>query len=304
MKIDSRLSRLEQRAKRTLKCDWCRYALHDTPPSKRRKYDADPNSRISVFCPHCGTEYSVDVSGLDQYEREATILHYKREKGALYREEQVYAAIQWLLHSRLLKLWRSGDLDKEKAEARKKAKEQDRYQKVSEKKKDDRYTRERAELKGRAYRFIQRAQEKEEKEYAPHTFPLAAEVERIEKPDSLEWIPGTYKKMEYEEAVARRVLYNANVMESCESVLWGSVLPDTDAAITELKSTIQRVEDERAQKMREEEEEKARREAERERERLERLAALKPAIPQTQSPFDSPYSWEIDNVNGGYRRIR
>lgn len=261
MKIDSVISKLEVRARITLRCDWCRYALHDTPPSKQKRYAADPKSHIKVSCPYCGTEFTVDLSSCD--EREATILYYKHGNGVVYRDERVFAATHWLIQTRLLKRWRSGDLDKEKFEARKKAKVQNSYQQRSEKKKEDRYTRERAEIKERAYSFLQRAHQKEEKEYAPHTFPLAAEVEGIEKPDTSGWIPGTYKKMGFEESIARKVLYSAYVMEACERVLWSEVLAATQAAIDELRTMIQNFEDERAQQMREEEEEKARRETER-----------------------------------------
>jgi septal ring factor EnvC (AmiA/AmiB activator) len=98
--------------------------------------------------------------------------------------------------------------------------------------------------------------------------------------------------MEYEETIAQKVLYHALVMEACERVLWGKVLPETDAAMAELKSTLKSIAGEREQKAREEEEKKAQQQAERERERLERLAATKPAIPQTQPlHIDSPH-WQ------------
>jgi hypothetical protein len=181
-------------------------------------------------------------------------------------------------------------LDKEKVAARKKAKEQKLYQQRYEKKKEDRFTREREELKERAFSFIQRMHKIEEKEFAPHTFPLAAELQALEKPDSFGWIPGTHKRMEHEEITARKVLYYARVLEACERVLWGKVLPETKDAMMELGTIIQRFEDDRAQKAREEEEEKARREAERERERLERLAATERAS-HSQTEWSRPQSF-------------
>jgi len=160
MKIDNRLLKLEQRAKRTLRCDWCRYALYENSPSKLQKYASDPTLQISVTCSYCGADFGVDVSNLNEHEREATLLHYKHERGALFRDERVFASYQWLWHRRWLKLWISGELDKEKAEARKKAKENNRRQQLSQKKKEDRYTQDRVELKQRALRFAQRMQKK------------------------------------------------------------------------------------------------------------------------------------------------
>jgi hypothetical protein len=82
-------------------------------------------------------------------------------------------------------------------------------------------------------------------------------------------------------------------MEACERVLWNQLLPETESAIQELSAIIQKYEDDRAQKAREEEEEEARREAERERERLERLAATNKQV-QAQSQTPSPYPIYFD----------
>lgn len=254
MKIDSRLSKLEQRAKVILRCDWCRYVLRDTPLSEEKKYADDPQSFLNIPCLYCGTEYCIDVSKYDEFERDAAVIHYGQERGAFYRDERAFAASEWNVHRITLKQWRAGDLNKEKVEARKKAKKERRYQQRFEKKKEDRYTRERAELRERADSFLRRMYEEEAEEYGPATFPLADEVYGIEEPDSLGWIPGTDKEMEYEETIARKVLYSARVMEACERVLWGKVLPETEAAINELCSIIHKFEDERAEKAREEEE--------------------------------------------------
>jgi hypothetical protein len=276
MGISGALIRLEARAKAVLRCDWCRYALHDTPPSKQKKYAADPRSHIQVQCPYCGTEFSVDVSRCDGHEREATVLYYKQGHGAVYRDERVFAATQWLIQRGVLKRWRSGDLDKEKVEARQRAKAQNLNQRRNEQIKEDRYIRERAEIRERAYSFVQRMHENEEEKYAPHTFPLAAEVEGIEKPDSHGYIPGSYKKMEFGEVIARKVLYSARVMQACERVLWGGVQPDTQTAIVELGSLIEGFEEERERRALEEEVRKAREAEDRRRREEERQAQPTP----------------------------
>jgi hypothetical protein len=224
-----------------------------------------------VLCQYCGTEFNVDVTGRDEYEREATILYHKHGNGAIYRDERVFAATHWLIEGRLLKRWRTGDFEKEKIEARKKAKEQNRHQQRYEKKKEDRYARERAELKERAYSFIRGMGEKEEKEYAPHSFPLAAQLEEIEKPDPFGFIPGSYEKMGVDERAARKVLYATRLMQECERVLWGRVLPETAKASEQLALMIQGFEEERARLLREKEEEEARKAAEREAERQARM---------------------------------
>jgi hypothetical protein len=303
MKVDGRLTKLEQRAKVTLRCDWCLYALHDVSPSTQKKYAADPNLRINASCPYCGTVYGINASSRDENEHEATIIYYKAKRGALYRDKRVFAAIYWLTHKVTLKRWRANYWALDKVTARNKAKEQRIQQQRYEKKKKDRYVREREELKERAFNFINKMRAKEEQEFAPHTFSLAAELESIEKPDRLGFISGTHKRMEYEEILARRVLYAVQVMASCERVLWGKVLSETEGAMIEISSIIQRCEEERAQKAREEAEEKAKQEAERERARLERLG-ITPEPVRPQSPPARPSPVWIDNgtIGGQQRR--
>jgi hypothetical protein len=88
------------------------------------------------------------------------------------------------------------------------------------------------------------------------------------------------------------------MMEACERVLWDKLLPETEAAINELGSIIQKFEDERAEKAREEEEEKARQESERERERLERLAAAtaNPEPPQSSQHEPPSFYFQDDGT--------
>jgi hypothetical protein len=178
MKIDGRLTKLEQRAKRTLRCDWCRYILHDSPPSMQKLYAADPNSHITVYCPYCGTEFRVNVSACDEHERDVTVLCYNREWGAVYRDPRVFAAIQWCIHQPTLIKWRTGFLANEKVEARRKTREQELSKQRYEKKKEDRVTRARKELKERAFSFIQQMHDREEKEFGPHSFPLTSSTSR------------------------------------------------------------------------------------------------------------------------------
>ncbi len=277
MRIDSRLSKLEQQAKVTLRCDWCRYILHDTSPSAQKKYKAEPASVLNLCCRFCGTVFVATVSG-DEYNREAALLFQNAEWGAQYRNERVFAATYWLVYQRTLKKWRAGYWAIEKVEARNRVKEQQCQQQRYEKKKQSRYAREREELKEKAFSFLDKMREKEEKGFAPHTFPLAAEIEAIEKPDTLGFIPGTYQRMEHKEVIARKVLYAVQVVRVCERVLWSKVLPETQTAIEELSSIIHSYEDDRARKAREEEEETARQEAEREQQRLEREAAVRPPV--------------------------
>jgi hypothetical protein len=299
MRIDSQLAKLEQRAKRALRCAWCLYILHDIPPTEQKQYKADPQSHGSAKCPYCGTTFTVNLSGLDQYEREANMLCYLHEWGGQYRDERFYAAGVWMTHRRIIKGWQAGELSEEKSEARQRRMQARR----NEKNKGNRRARERAEVKERALSFLQRMNEKEEKEFAPHSFPLAAEIEAMKEPDSFGFIPGTYKKMVYDENVAHRMLYRVSVMEACERVLWGKVLPQTKAVKGELDAVIQRCEAERAQKEREAEEEKARRDAERERERLERLAAtVKPTNSQMQPPVQPSPVWLDNGTIGSQQR--
>lgn len=235
-------------------------------------YAADPNSHIKVHCQYCGTEFNVNLSANDEYEREARVLYYNQGWGAVYRDARVFAASHWVTHRPLVKRWATGDFDKEKVESRKKAREERLQAQRYDKKKKDRLTLEREGLKERAYSFFHRMLTKEQKEFVSHTFPLGAELEAIEIPDSFEFIPGTYKKTEHEESTARKVLYSVCVMEACERVLWNKTLSETKSAMKKLRSIIQKIDDDRAQKAHEKEEEKARQEAEREQERLERMS--------------------------------
>lgn len=274
MRLDALLSKLEKQAKVTLRCDWCRYYLVDTPPlNPGRKVEPIDPDRLLVSCPWCATEFGTSLKGLDERQREAMRIFYRKADGESYRDARVYAADAWFYAANVVKRWVVGELAEEKVQARVSAGHQARYDARS--KAEDRQARERAELKKRADRFAERMAAREEELYGPHKHDLPARIEALEKlePPAHGMAPGTYQRMDYDEKLARQILYRASIMLVCEPVLWGECLPETSAALAAAQAVIKRAEDERERERVEKERKKREAEEARARERAARLEA-------------------------------
>lgn len=235
------------------------------------------------------------MKGLNERQREAFRIFYHKHNGESYLDARVYAADEWFHASLMVNKWLAGETEVEKVQARQNA----RYD--ARTKKEDRYARERAELKARADQFINRMNEREEKLYGPHKHDLPAQIEALKdlKGDRFGYIPGTYQKMGYEEQVARRVLYEASVMLVCEPVLWGECLPETREAQAAVQAVIQKIEEEREQERREAEGAEARRKAEAEEERERRMREQAQHPPPSRSTIRPP---DADRQVSGFMR--
>jgi hypothetical protein len=274
MKLDALLSKLEKKAKVTLRCDWCRYYLVDTPPlNPGRKVEPIDPDRLLVSCPWCATEFGTSLKGLDDRQREAMRIFYRKAHGESYSDERVYAADAWFYAANVVRRWMTGELTEERVQARMSAGHQARYDVRS--KAEDRQARERAELKKRADSFAERMVAREEELYGPHKHDLPARIEALEKlePPTHRMAPGTSQRMDYDETLARQILYRASIMLICEPVLWGECLPETSAALSAAQAIIKQAEDERERERLEKERKKLEAEEARARERAARLEA-------------------------------
>jgi hypothetical protein len=155
---------------------------------------------------------------------------------------------------------------------------------------------ERAELKRRAYAFLHKQREREERLYGPRTFPLVARLKELEKAIHVSPFDGSEHRTP-DEIKALKLAALTRCQEACELVLWGEVEEATrveaearEAETASLKAEREqekREREERQKREREEREEKYRLEREqRERERLERATRRVPA--QGRAASDSP----------------
>lgn len=268
MKLAARMEKLKARAKVACRCDWCLYALVDTLPSRQKSPAAEPATSLNIKCWWCGTVYRTPLSN-DKHVREAQTIYGLRAEGDYYRKEKVYAAKAWHNGHMVIQWWRSGKM--EEHERKSDARTNRQPQKLS------RQQQAQAELKDRAEKFKARMKAEEQEKYGPATFKLVATIGEVNKfyfdPYRFGWCPGEVgKKMSPAEVVARRALYWGHVMEACEVVLWGKVLPETVKAMAECEVKIKACEDDRAAEAARKEEEKRQREEERQRRNEEYMA--------------------------------
>src|ERR1043165_8107288 len=278
-RLSARLTKLEEAAKRVVRCAWCRYHLiPSVEPSltkdTRKASETARASSVEVSCPFCGSKYLQNVGGMTPEEKESFLLWYRKYDGETYRDVRAFAAKRWWTYRWIVQ----GSLYPAP------------YRPPAPQRKPTRHERERALLKEQADKLEKDAKELEKRLYEPRAFPLVATLEGItEGLKELDRKPYTPGFIYYPpaESKARQLLIYARLMEACELALWGEARPDTlaeiearSAEVSAFEETREREKREREEKERREREEKERREREeRERQRLEREAAPRPATP-------------------------
>lgn len=276
MRLDSKLAKLERDAKATLRCAWCRFILVDTPPSQVKAVAANPLDYVPTVCAWCGNSYSLNLTGLTEHQREAVLIYYGKENGEIYTDKRVAAANTWFHASLVVASWKDGKLQKQFEREERKVTSHQTYQqqRAEEKRKQALAAKPQAKIKERAYAFYRKMAQREEKLYAPAKHNLQVEIDALAhlQINSFGYAPEPHKfvKMSAKEKAIRTVIYKASVMQVCEVVIWGKVLPVTAEIIKHAKNLAQSFVEERDHKQREKEEAERLRQEERERERLER----------------------------------
>lgn len=281
-RLSTKLAKLEEAAKRVVRCAWCRYHLvPSVKPSlmndTRKASEAARASSVEVSCPFCGSKYLQNVGGVTPEEKESFFLWYRKYDGETYRDEQAFAAKRWWAYRWIVQ----GILYPAP------------YRAPASQHKPTRYERERALLKEQADRLEKDAKEREKRLYGPRAFPLVATLEGIaEGLKELERRPYTPGFVYYppDEKKARQLLIYARLMEACELALWGEARPGTLAEIEARSAEVAAFEETREREKREKEERERREREERERQRLERLGA---SVPTTPRPAVAPRPVEI-----------
>lgn len=282
MSLGARLTKVEEKAVRVIRCAWCRVSLVDDhqQQARGRAVTAD---YIMRSCPFCGNEFRVPLEGLTARERETFPLWAYTYSGETYRDERAYAAQEWWNARAWVRLLTS-PLDEVR-------------RRVSARRgpdKPDKYAQERAALKAEATELWKAEERRQRRLYGPRTFPLAAtlrglkaELKALNAPS---YSPG-FVRCDPAEQLARQVLIHARRMEACEVVLWGAVEPET-AALIEARAAEVAAFDETRARAREENEcaERERREEteRRERERKERAAAQREGYPPPPASTPAP----------------
>src|ERR1043165_751952 len=270
-RLSASVRKLEEAAKRVVRCAWCRYYLvPSVEPSltkdTRKASESAHASSVEVSCPFCGSKYLQNVGGMTPRERESILLWFHKYDGETYRDERAFAAKRWWAYRWIVQ----GSLYPAP------------YRPPAPERKPTRHERERALLKEQADRLEKDAKEREKRLYGPRAFPLVAMLEGIaEGLKELERKPYTPGFVYYraEEKRARQLLIYARLMEACELALWGEARPDTLGEIEARSAEVSAFEETRGRGKREKEEKERREREERERQRLEREAAARPPPP-------------------------
>jgi RNase P subunit RPR2 len=241
MKIESRLARLESRARLTLQCDWCRFAAASMPASAMDRNAKQERPGVAVTCNYCGSTVFYEISTTDKFEREALVLFHTAKRGADLRDERVFAATRWFTHRSLWLKWRARYVEPEVFERKRNARNRIRNIPYPEEKKIVRQRREHKEQRERAVGFLKRMHELELERYGARSLALAAEIERIALNEPRGFVRDTYVSIAPESIAARKALYHLQVMEVCERALWQTILPGTETALQELIAIIERI---------------------------------------------------------------
>lgn len=314
MKLDAALSKLEERARGALRCEWCRYLLRDHP-SLLRQTLADvirpgdsPEKYLEYSCPWCGSSIAFAVGNLDTRQAECLRLYWGKANGERFRDPRVYAAEQWFyLHRTALKF-----LERARPDAPPPKPKPYRNQlpgRRADVPKDQRRAEveeaERKAVEERGRRFFRRMRVEEKRRYGPHTFPLYAEVKAVlgVKAERLFSFSGPEA---YSSQVAFEALRHLRACALCEPVLWGKVLPETAEAIAEAEGLarpyFEEVERRRVEREAREERERLEREAREQRTRVARptpaisVARVAPEPPAGRpdlKPVSIPNPWEL-----------
>jgi hypothetical protein len=288
MRLDAKLSKLEQKAKTTLRCDWCRFSLHDMSPSSQKAKESASADYMQAACSWCGSVYSVNLIGLSENQRTALKIFYMKNDGECYRDERVAAANDWFHASLVVAKWAGGKLEKEFERGEEKAKNQPSYYRQPKQKKKSRHAQAQAEIKDQAYKFLRKMALQEQKLHGPAKHTLHARIEALAhlQLDLLGYAPKPFnhEKMTAKEKAVRTIIYKLSVMQLCEPVIWGKVLPDTAEALLLAEKLAKEFEEERERVKLEREETERQREEERQRQREEYLARTRSQQPAHVPP--------------------
>jgi hypothetical protein len=235
MNLASRVAKLESKHKQVLRCTWCRFALHDTPPSRLKQYAVAANSVLRTKCWHCGTTYIIPLGSQNKQQREVLDLIHNSHPTKQFIDERVHAAHIWS------RLYRSEVKEYEKTR-------QGNGPRVSQERSPSwRDQKTRREYEGREQQALEfyQAQLERFKRLAdgPESFPLDKTIEQIEKEcptsgydkliDELLQSLG-FEKYSQPASCLRSALATCNLhlqalkkREACEMVIWGEALPET-----------------------------------------------------------------------------
>lgn len=235
MRLASRVAKLESKHKQILRCPWCRFALHDVPPTVEQQHKANPDSVMSTTCWYCGTKYVVPLRGLNKHQRVVLSLISNSHPTKQFIEERVHAALIWS------SLYRSEVKEYEKA---KQGRTEPSTQEHSAAWHDQKAKRERDRVEQRALDFCQAQLERFERlAKGPKSFPLDKTIEQIEHEFPTfgydKQIDEVLQNLGFEKysqrasglrsalATCNLHLQNLKKREVCEVVIWGKALLET-----------------------------------------------------------------------------
>jgi hypothetical protein len=245
MSLAARVAKLESKHKQVLRCPWCRFALHDAPPSLAKDYNVTPESVMKTKCWSCGTKYVVPLRDLNEHQRETLALIYNSHPSKQFVDERIHAALIW---SRLYRSEITAYEQEKRAQTTRGNREHPRasYNRNydSETWSDPNAKRERDRLEERALEFCQTQLERFKRlASGPESFPLDKTIEQIEHDyptsgydkqiDELLQSLGFEKYSQAASSLRSSLatcnlhLQNLKKREACEVVIWGEALPET-----------------------------------------------------------------------------
>lgn len=273
MKIATTLEKLEERARETILCDWCRYVSDGLPLAVKPSNDPD---LVFKQCPWCGAKSNVPVKGFSPHQKETYLLFAGKYEGERFRDERVSAAIEWFHHSlHSVKRWAVAADEVERVLTAFLAEQRREEADKAQGKQLRGEALRQAEIKEKAWQFRQQKFKEELERYGPVTFSLPDRIKQLKEEIFGDCrIVGTSDGViapTDDEKWLRGQLVCCRIAELCEHVLWGETLPETRLAIDNLLGVVNKASEERREQIRKAE---AKREAERQAE-AERCKALK-----------------------------
>lgn len=296
-----RLSRLEAKHKRVLRCLLCRYSLRDTSPKRRERYDAQPASVLPTKCWHCGTQFIIPLPRSDERYRQAADLHYNSHPTKHFTDERVHAAGLWLELSVSQKdKYEKGQREKAERASRPKAPRPagpPMRGPLTLKERKEKEARE--ELRQRAIEFHRaRLEYFKRRARGPESFPLDETIEALDEEEVHAYSKSMEQEVEalglekYGEAInyyrSQTVTIKNSILTlrkrgACEVVIWGGAQPDTLEEIAFFETLLPEVAAGAKVKDREEKERKAREAVERQRQHDEYLARTRGGTQQSST---------------------
>jgi hypothetical protein len=248
MRLASRIAKLESKHKQVLRCTWCRFALHDTPPSRVKQYAVAPDSVLRTKCWNCGTTYIIPLRDQNKQQREVLDLIHNSHPTKQFVDERIHAALIWS------RLYRSEVREYERTRQGQAARAS---QEPSPAWRDQKAKREYERREHQALEFYS-AQFEHFKRLAngPGSFTIDKTIEQLEQtyPSSIydKAIDDIILSLGFEKysqpasrlrsalALCNLHLQNLKKREACEIVIWGETLPETTQEIAFLDLEKQR----------------------------------------------------------------